>query len=103
MKRTPLKKIGKVGRANLDANTRIKKMLENEQIEYCELRLAGCLGNFLLQVAHRHQRAWYKGNPELLAEKKQWVIACQNCHEIIDKRTDEAWKLTEEIFDKLRP
>lgn len=103
MKRTPLKRIGKIGNANMQANKLIREILEGKQIGYCELRLAGCLGDFPLQIAHRHQRAWYKGNVELLAHPKQWVVACQHCHEQIDKRTPEAWELTEDMFSKLRP
>jgi hypothetical protein len=95
LKRTPLKKVGKTGKANLKANKSLNDKLPKE---YCELRLNGCLVNWLLQYAHRHKRSWYKGDAELLSDINQVIVACQNCHEKIEH--DE--KLTEEVFNKLR-
>lgn len=96
MKRTPLRKIGKIGKVNLEANRQLKKLFTNQ--DYCEIQLEGCLKTWPLQFCHRHKRAWYKGNVELLADRNQVVIGCQNCHEKIEFSKE----LTEEIFKKLR-
>lgn len=98
-----INRVGKVGRANAEANKRIRLYLEANPIHHCELMFEDCLGNMYLQVAHKHPRAWYKGNVELLSDPNEYVIACQSCHEILDKRTDASKKLTEEVFARLRP
>ena len=94
-----LKRVGKVGKANLEANKLIKEIVEHEQITYCEMRLPNCLLTWPLQIAHKHKRAYYKGELAKLADYKEWVIACQNCH------TATEWnrELNDEIFNKLRP
>ena len=96
MKRTPLKRIGKVGRANLEANKRLNEMFKNQTT--CEMRLDGCLGTWPLQKAHRHKRSWYKGDVEKLSDYKQVVIACQHCHEL----TEHNRELNNEVFIRLR-
>ena len=98
MKRTPLNKIGRIGKANIIARQRISNIAEDLNLNYCELRLDGCTGNFALAPAHRHKRGWYKGDPELLSDYKQWVCACQVCHNQIE--IDPV--LTEEVFINLR-
>lgn len=67
-------------------------------LKRCEIGLPGCTETWPLAPAHRHKRAWYKGSAELLADPKQWVCACQVCHDQIE--IDAA--LTEEIFMRLR-
>jgi len=96
MRRTPLKRIGKTGKANIEAN---KKLSEKLPKEYCEMRLEGCMGNWPLQYAHRHKRSWYKGDVELLSDVNQVIVACQACHE----RTEHNRELNKEMFAKLRP
>lgn len=95
MKRTPIRRIGKVGKANLEANRRLKKILPKE---YCEVQLDGCMNNWPLTWAHRHKRSWYKGDPDLLADLNQVVVACQPCHDKIEHDKE----LTEKVFSKLR-
>lgn len=102
MKRTPIKKIGKQGRKNLAANRKIAELWELHSINYCEARLEGCLGNWPLQNAHRHRRNYYYDKPELLSDFNQVIRACQNCHQLMDRRTSEAEQLTEELFNRLR-
>jgi len=100
MKRTPLNRVGKIGRANLAANKLIRAYIQENSINpVCELGLSGCLGRMFLTIAHRHKRAWYKGNVELLADPNEWISACQNCHATIEVNRD----LTEGVFEKLRP
>ena len=98
-----MNKVGKVGKANLDANKLIRAYLKRSPIQYCELGFSECLGTSFLQIAHKHPRAWYKGDVELLADPKLWIVACQNCHQTLDKRTDESKQLTETVFEQLRP
>lgn len=97
MKYTKLRKIGKIGRINLEANKRLNALYEDSEIRNCELKLAGC-ENYPLNFCHRHERNWYKGDVELLSSMKQTVIGCQCCHDKIDRDK----KLREEKFLILR-
>lgn len=95
MRRTPLRRVGKIGRANLKANQKIKEL---GLPDYCEMRLEGCLGNWPMTNAHRHKRSWYKGDVELLSDYKQVVRACTICH----GKTEHDRELNDEVFDRLR-
>lgn len=95
MRKTPLNRIGKVGRANLLANKLIKAQ---NPPQYCEVRLEGCLGGMFLTIAHHEKRNWYRGDAELLSDKKHWVVACITCHEKMEFNK----QLTEEVFKRLR-
>lgn len=96
MKRTALKRVGKVGRANKEANLRLRELLGH--VVRCEMYLPGCLRTWPLQFAHRHKRAYYKGDVEKLSNIKQVVVACQSCHDL----TEHNRELNNEIFNKLR-
>jgi len=98
LRRTPIKKVGKVGKANIEARKMIADKCEEIGLNRCELRLDGCLINWALAPAHRKKRMFYHGNAEELADYKQWVCACTPCHMKIEN--DE--QLTEQIFLKLR-
>lgn len=98
MKRSPLKRIGKIGEANILARKKIAEIAEEINFNTCEIKLEGCLRNFALAPAHRHKRAWYKGDVDLLADFNQWVCACVVCHNKIEHNEE----LTEEVFNKLR-
>lgn len=95
MKRTPLRKVGKVGKANIEANKLIKAQ---NPAQYCEIRLEECLGGMYLTIAHKHKRAWYKGDVELLSDPNEYVVACVNCHNRIEHNAE----LTEQVFKRLR-
>lgn len=97
MKRSPIRKVGKVGRANIEANRRLKVALEG-RVDMCEIRLADCLVTWPLQFCHRHKRAWYRGDVAKLSAYSQVIVGCQNCHEKIEH--DE--ELTEAVFNRLR-
>lgn len=90
-----MKKIGKVGLANREANNRLAQILPKE---CCEIRLPGCLVTWPLHWCHRHKRSWYKGNVEKLSDKKQVVVGCQACHDKIEHNAE----LTEAVFNELR-
>lgn len=98
MKRTALKKVGNIGKANRKARKLIAEKAEELNLTTCEIRLEGCRGTFGIAPAHRHRRGWYKGDVELLANTKEWVAACQYCHE----RIDADQELLEEVFEELR-
>ena len=93
-----MKRIGKIGKANLEARKRIAEIAEEKGLDYCELQLTGCMGRLFLAPAHRHKRSWYKGDVELLSDFNQWISACSNCHNTIEHNKD----LTEGVFEKLR-
>lgn len=104
--RKPMNKVGKIGRANIAANKKIREHAEKHSIDHCEVCALNmpefkdieCVGSFALTTAHKHKRAWYKGDPDLLSDPSQWVKACVTSHDRIEH--DEA--LTEEVFNRLR-
>ena len=98
MKRTRLNKIGKVGKSNIEARKLIAQKCEELQLNSCEIQLEECLGSFAVAPAHRHKRAWYQGDVELLSDYNQWVGACVNCHNTIEHDKE----LTEDVFERLR-
>ena len=93
-----MRKIGKIGKINLKANKVLKTKFEGTDIRSCEIQLSGCMGTFGLSFAHRHKRAWYRGNLESLSDFNQVVLACAHCHNKIEMDKN----LTEEVFDRLR-
>ena len=100
--RKPLRKIGKIGRANIKANQLIAKLWEREGIDYCELAKfipqVICVGFLPLQNCHRHDRYFYRDKLELLSDRGQVVRGCQNHHTFLDHHPKEK----REIFIKLR-
>ncbi|MCK9371015.1 hypothetical protein M0R04_13980 [Candidatus Dojkabacteria bacterium] len=98
MKKSPLNKVGKIGKANIEARKRIAEIAEEKGLNFCEIKLDGCLGGMYLAPAHRHKRSWYKGNVELLADFNEWVCACVSCHNLIEHNEE----LTANIFKKCR-
>jgi hypothetical protein len=97
-----IKKLGKNGLTNIKSRRIIADIARERNLVRCEIGFKGCLGNWLLAPAHRHERSFYKGSVELLSDVRQWVCACQFCHQIIDARTEASKKLTEEVFKRLR-
>jgi hypothetical protein len=76
-----------------------KNMIVYEGVPFtCELKLVGCCGSLCLSIAHRHKRRWYLNKGGLINELNQVVLACANCHGIIEKDP----QLTKEIFERLR-
>lgn len=99
MKKTRINQIGKIGKENFKARKMIAEICESEGLEYCEIQLPGvCMGNFGLAPSHRHKRGWYKGSATKLADKRQWVVACQACHNEIEVSKAK----TEEVFMQIR-
>lgn len=98
MKRSKIKSVGKIGRANKIARQKIAEIAQDMGIVMCEMNLEGCRGNFGIAPAHRHKRSWYKGDVDLLSDHSQWVAACQYCHQ----KSEGDRELTEKLFKKLR-
>lgn len=94
-----MKKIGRIGKANIESRKRIAEIAEDRNIVTCEIQLPGCRGTFGLAPCHKHPRNWYKGDVDKLADPNQWIGGCQYCHEQIDTNK----KLKEETFKRLRP
>jgi hypothetical protein len=96
-----MNRIGKIGKRNLEANKKLKWIYNDYGITICELGFKGCTMDNFLTFAHDHKRDWYKSkeNIEKLADFNHTVLACQNCHSILEDDKE----LTEEIFKKLRP
>jgi len=99
MKRSPIKKVGRVGQANIKARKMIATIAEEKGLTRCEIQLQGCTQTWPLAPAHLHKRAWYQGDAELLADYNQWVVACNTCHNTIEHNSE----LTKQVFERLRP
>lgn len=93
-----MKRVGTVGKANRQARNAIASIAACNDMRRCEIGLDRCLGTWPLAPAHRHKRAWYKGDAALLADPRQWVCACQHCHDAIEFDAE----LTEHTFMRLR-
>lgn len=82
---------------NLEARREIATTCREYGWTYCMLHLPGCTGS-ANDPAHRHKRIYYKHNPKLLYDVRQWLPACRNCHNIIEKDRN----LTQLLFNLLR-
>lgn len=83
---------------NKEARNKIAEIAEEKGLDGCELKLKGCSVYMFLAPAHRKKRVEYSSAEEL-ADEKEWIVACTNCHNIIE----DSRELTEEFFKKLRP
>ena len=102
-----MKRIGKIGKRNIQAYKRLKALFLNEEILYCEVcpvlddlkrRKKPCLINDFLSFAHRHKRLDYRKCPEMLSDLNQVALACQNGHSTIEPDKE----LTQQVFQILR-
>ena len=99
MRKTPLNKLGTIGKANREARQIIAEISEEKELNFCEIRLEGCTGNWPLAPAHLNKRGWYQGDVKLLSDFNQWICACVVCHDTIEHNRE----LTLETFKRLRP
>lgn len=98
MKKTAIKRIGKVVRRNLNANKILKKKYLETGITRCEYPC--CNTNQFLTFAHKNKREWYR-KPErqhLLASMDETLLLCQKHHDEIEVSREK----TEELFNRLR-
>lgn len=97
MKKTSINKVGKQGRANAKANKAIAELWAYHAIDYCEADFPHECSPFLTN-AHRHKRAWYYSQPELLSDFNQVALLCVESHDMIEHDAEA----TEELFIRLR-
>jgi len=99
MKRTPLRKKGKVGKINQMINQKIKQFCIDNDIRNCEVKLNGCMNHYVA-AAHLHNRHYYRGkNAHLLSDPSNFVMACQYCHKQLDDEMTQEEKQKE--FDRV--
>lgn len=75
----PINKIGKKGRASLDAVKEMKKESQRLGITTCEAKLEPCWRNNALSYGHPDKRRFLK--PEDLTKG---ILICIPCHQIIE-------------------
>lgn len=97
MKRTPLKRIGKIGKRNIASNQINYGRFAEMGITSCEL----CGGTFGLAAAHKNPREWYRSCPELLYDMEQVLLLCQECHNRIDDRSRTSKEESDAIFERI--
>lgn len=95
-RKTRIKRVGKIGRANIEANKRLRVLFS--EVSRCEMGLEGCLKTWTLAFAHRKKRLFYKGDVTKLSNPNHVVIACVHCHQI----TEFNRSLNDEVFLRLR-
>ena len=101
MKKTPLRKIGKIGRINQKVPRKARQVLMDHGKYTCEIRIPGKCTGYADTVAHRRKRNDYKGHPDypaIMWDFKQIAWACLRCHIEIEQSKE----LTEEKFMELR-
>ena len=99
MRKSPLNKIGKIGRRNLNASKTLKYIFNDYGITRCEL----CGSDYALTFAHKERREWYRSAPSLLSDFKHAILLCQSCHSVLDDRSKTTEKEKNNIFGRLRP
>lgn len=98
-----MRKIGKIGKRNLNALETLKWFYNDYGITSCELGLDGCMGNQFMGFAHKEKRENYRKNPEGLADFNETLLLCQNCHSILDDRSKTTKEQSDAVFKSLRP
>ena len=91
-----MKKTGKRTKMNQKAREMIAFTCTTEDLSFCEVKLAGCMGEGHAP-AHRKKRRHYK-TAEELADRKEWVASCAKCHDKMEKDPE----LTKLVFKELR-
>lgn len=97
--RKPIRKIGKIGKRNIDANIILfKEYSELTDLPPCEVGKVGLCWHMFMGFAHRHERVDYRAYPEMLSKVNQTLKSCNPCHGWIDSHREER----EELFLKKR-
>lgn len=98
-----MNRIGKIGRANLEANKKIDEYFIDNEIYSCEIGFKGCTGNYNLTRCHKERRENYRHDLTLLSDPKEVIIGCQHCHNILDDRSQTSKEESDNIFKRQRP
>jgi hypothetical protein len=97
-----MKRIGKIGKANISANKKLKEIYQQKGITRCEIGFQGCLGGYMLSFCHKDRRDAYRSNLERLGAFEETILGCQSCHSILDDRSKTTKKESDNIFKRLR-
>lgn len=93
-------KRGKQSRIWDRERAKLKIEYEEREITQCEVQItSACTHGIFLGFAHRHKRREYKNRPDLLGSFDQTVLACTNCHTIMEASKE----ITRKVFERLRP
>jgi len=90
-----MRKIGKKGKINIKARKMIADYCEEHGLLWCRIKLVDCMVG-AHAPAHKKKRRYYK-TAEELADPKEWLPACQNCHDKMEKDSE----LTKRIFKEV--
>jgi hypothetical protein len=74
-----MKRIGKIGKINLEANKKLKELFLQKQILTCEI----CGSDWALSWHHKHSRVWYRPWPEKLSEFSEVLLVCPEHHNLL--------------------
>lgn len=93
LKRTPLRRMGKQGIINREANKRLAEIYREKGITECEI----CGSEWGLSWHHKHRRNYYK-NVEGLSDFNETILLCIKCHNKYKPDSEE----TIDLFNKFR-
>ena len=94
-----IRKIGKIGKININANIELKKLYSlRSDLPPCEIGKVGICWHTTHGFAHRHSRVEYRSRLDMLSSINQTLKACNPCHTWLDAHKKER----EELFLKLR-
>lgn len=73
----------------------IKPEFERLGITTCELKWSGCFNYTFLGFAHSKRRRFIKTDEEM----REVILACQRCHETLDRKThEETERIVKEVI-----
>jgi hypothetical protein len=84
LRRSPLKKAGKKTAEWNRERAKLKEGFQRAGITFCELGLQGCWKGNGLSFAHSKKRRNIQGN-----ELSEVILACINCHGIIERKPEK--------------
>jgi hypothetical protein len=83
-KRKGIRKVGKIGKRNMEANQILHKLYAPLNLPPCEAGIPNLCWNETHGYMHRHGRVWYRSHPELLHSVNQTLRGCNPCHTYLD-------------------
>lgn len=90
-----MKRIGKIGKRNVESNRLLKNQFESAGITRCEVTGR----DWMLSFAHKDKRRNYLSCPEEMSKIENVLLLTIPVHNLIEHNRD----LTLKIFDCLRP
>jgi len=83
-KKEYIRKIGKIGKRNIEANKILNKEYSKLELPPCEAGIPNLCWHQHHGYMHRHGRVWYRSRPELLHSVNQTLKGCNPCHDYLD-------------------